>query len=578
MERPTSKKRLEELSQGILDYSSFNEPAFLTEAAQSLGKILKDKIQNVLPLYQKLALDLLKAQQYENALEIVETALNALKHDVIALTHEAGFLLLKGEILRQLGQNNEALSCFEKVIELKPNDIGALLNQGIILLELKEYDKAYDSFKQARQNKPQDPPTLAILAEGLSSIGSHHCQLGNYAKALEVLNEALELNPNYALALGWRGMALRNVEYNELGYEEAIKSLQQAITLDPSLAWAYAELGKTWSEREEYEKAVQNLQEAVKRDPTLYWVYADLGENLCQLERYKEALDALDEALKFEPQNETIMENRAIALAELERYPEALQTLDQALKLANPDYTFILGVQAEILADIAEYEKAAKVLDKAIEGDSQYEQLFNLKGWVLSKLGRIKEAQQAYKSARSLNPRNLWVHKGIAETYYLLGDLKSSKDEYNKIIEKAEKRPDEFYFDLVGWCYYRLYQYSAAAKFFVQALSLLEAEDIMRLSIQFDLSLSLMCSERYELALQEYEKGLEMIGDKPLLRRCGLLSVALFDFKDTIKNNPELEKVKEAKKVLDLLEKALAEANKSKKEILSELKLDCLTD
>lgn len=39
-----------------------------------------------------------------------------------------------------------------------------------------------------------------------------------------------------------------------------------------------------------------------------------------------------------------------------------------------------------------------------------------------------------------------------------------------------------------------------------------------------------------------------------------------------------IEEVKEAKEVLDLLGKALAEADKSKKEILAKLKLDCLAD
>lgn len=581
METTDSQKKLEELSKDILSYSSFNKPApaFLTEAAQSLGRVLKEKIQNILPLYQNLALDLLKAQQYEDALGIVETALNALKHDVTPLTHNADFLLLKGEILRQLGRNNEALSCFEQVIELKPNNIGALLNQGIIFLESKDYDKAYDFFKQAEQNKPQDTPTLAILAEGLSRIGSQYCRSRNYTEALEVLNKALELNPNAALALGWKGMALRNLGCNE----EAIKSLQQAITLDPSLAWAYAELGKTWSEMGEYEKAVQNLQEAVKREPTLYGVYKDLGDNLCQLERYQEALDVLDEALKFEPQNATIMENRAIALAELDRYPEALQVLDRALKLPKPDYTFLLGLQAEILVDIAEYEQAVKVLDKAIQRDSQYEQIFYLQGLALSKLGRIKEAQQAYTSALQINSSNLWVHKGIAETYYLLGNRKKAEDEYQKIIEEAKQRTDEFYFDLVGWCEYRQDNYSEAARFFVQALSLLETEDPIQLSLQFDLSLALMCSKRYELALQEYKKGIDRIQEKYVEKEyapkiCGLLSVAVIDLKDAMKHSPELEEVKEAKEVLDLLGKALAEADKSKKEILAKLKLDCLAD
>jgi tetratricopeptide (TPR) repeat protein len=573
-----NQKRLEEPPKDILSHSPFDEPAFLTEAARSLVKIVKDKIQDVLPLYHKLALDLLKAQQYEEALEIVDIALKAIKDDVTALSNNVNFLCLKGEILRLLGRNNDALLYFDRAIKINPNDIGALIYaliyRGKVLLELEKYEEAYESFKQALQNKPQDSLTLTILAEGLGSIGSHYCQLGNYPEALEVLNESLELNQNYALSFCWKGRVLRNLGYNEA----AIENLQKAITLNPSLAWAYAELGKTYSDIEEHEKAVYNLQESVNRDPTINWVYADLGENLCQLERYQEALDVLDKALELDTGNETIMENRAIALVELDRYPEALQELDKALKLANPNYTFTLGLQAEILAYIAEYEKSVKVLDKAIKVDSKSEQLFYLKGWVLSKLGKIQEAQEAYQFALNLNRRNLWVHKGIAETYYLLNGLKSSEDEYKKIIEEAEKRTDEFYFDLVGWCYYRLGQYSTAAKFFVQVLSLLEAEDTIVLSTQFDLSLSLMCSERYELALQEYQKGLDMIVNKSAPRRCGLLSVALIDFQDATKNNPQLNEIKQVETVKKLLNKAVDEAERSKREILSKLELDCLTD
>ena len=270
------------------------------------------------------------------------------------------------------------------------------------------------------------------------------------------------------------------------------------------------------------------------------------------------------------------MEFKAIALFELDRYPEALQVLDQALKLANSDYTFIFGLQAEIFCDIAEYEKAVEVLDKAIQRDPKYDRLFELKGWALSHLKRIKEAQQAYNSAHKLNLSDLWLKKGIAETYYLLNKPEDSKHLYEEIIKEAETRTEEFYFDLLGWCYYRLGKFTTSAKFFIQALSILRVEDTIRFSTQFDLSLAFMCSKRYELGLQEYKKGVENINDnynddKYAPRRCGFLFVALSDFKDALKNNPELEKVKQSKEVLDLLEKAFDEANKSKREILSNL-------
>ena len=573
MEISAIKKRIEQKTDEILGASliQFSEqPKILTNTAKLIADILKEKIKDALPFYKFLLSSLVEARRYEEALDIMNTVLPASSKDI-------NFLNFQGEILQRLGRNEDALKCFEQALEMNPHDIGALVNRGMVLLKLEKYEEAQSALEQAleqvQKHKPEDSLILEILAEGLSGIASYLCLSEKYPEALDVINKTLELNPNSALSLGLRGIALRNVGFNN----KALKDLEKSITLDPTLTWIHIELAKTWSEMGEYEKAVQILQEAVKLDPTLDGVYANLGENLCQLGQYQEALDALEKGLEIDPHNETIMENKAICLAELDRYSEALQTLDQASKLANCDQTFIFGLQAEILSDIAEYEKAVKILNKAIEIDSKYDQLFYLKGWILSKLERFEEAKQAYESAKVINSSNLWIHKGIAETYYLLGQPEKATKEYELIIKEAENRTDEFYFDLVGWCYYRLSQYSTAAKFFVQALSLLEPEDFIRFSIQFDLSLALMCSKRHELALQEYKKGLNMIKKQYVLKRCGVLSVALMDFEDAL-NNLNLKKFKQAKEILKLLEEALAEANKSKQEILSEIQLDCLTE
>ena len=116
----------------------------------------------------------------------------------------------------------------------------------------------------------------------------------------------------------------------------------------------------------------------------------------------------------------------------------------------------------------------------------------------------------------------------------------------------------------MGWCYYRLGQYSKAANYLNQAFTSCTTDD-EACTLQFDVSLALMCSKRYELALQEYETGLQTLNEQSPLRRCGLLSIALLDLKDAI-NQPHLNlsQVPEAQKALKLLEKAFNKAESFK--------------
>jgi len=78
--------------------------------------------------------------------------------------------------------------------------------------------------------------------------------------ALPIYEQAIHLNPNYALAYHNKGVALYNLRH----YQEALAAYEQAIHLDPSLALAYKgkglvleDLGKKQEAQQAYERAKQ---------------------------------------------------------------------------------------------------------------------------------------------------------------------------------------------------------------------------------------------------------------------------------------------------------------------------------
>lgn len=85
---------------------------------------------------------------------------------------------------------------------------------------------------------------------------------GNFDKAVELYNEAIEINPTHALFFSKRGQA-----YLKLNKPNAcIKDCTQALELNPDSAAAYKFRGRAYRLLADWEKAAQDLRTACKID------------------------------------------------------------------------------------------------------------------------------------------------------------------------------------------------------------------------------------------------------------------------------------------------------------------------
>jgi len=185
-------------------------------------------------------------------------------------------------------------------------------------------------------------------------------------KALELLDHALAIDPEYPLALslaGWcyaqrsvynwtddidlaRSAALRLAEKaTEQGGEDplilavlgAVHSisrnhgtarvmLERAVTLDPNAAWAWSRLGWVENYSERPDRAVTHFERALRLsplDPMNFNNYVGMGSANEVAERYDAAVEMYRRALQERPHADWILRNLVSALVGAGRMDEA---------------------------------------------------------------------------------------------------------------------------------------------------------------------------------------------------------------------------------------------------------------
>ncbi len=117
------------------------------------------------------------------------------------------------------------------------------------------------------------PEARVASAEGLYSSGLRLLWVGDYTKALQRFEDAVEGNPRYAEAYFQIGYC-----NDQLGrYAEAIEPIKQAIRIKPDYAEAYVNLGATYHQLTRYTEAAQAYNRAISIKPDYAMAYCNLG-------------------------------------------------------------------------------------------------------------------------------------------------------------------------------------------------------------------------------------------------------------------------------------------------------------
>jgi predicted O-linked N-acetylglucosamine transferase (SPINDLY family) len=219
-------------------------------------------------------------------------------------------------------------------------------------------------------------------------------QRGQAQAAVELLSQAIALNPHHAPTYADRGIALHSLGR----LEDALASLDQALALQPDYAQALHCRGVV----------VQDLQ---RREATLAARPDDAealnrrGITLRNLQRLQDALASFDQALDLRPDYADALNNRAITLQDLGRLEEALLSYDRALAITpgSADLHYNRGIA---LQRLNAHDDALASFDQALAISPNHVDALCNRGNVLTSLKRFGQALTSYEQALRIRPNH----------------------------------------------------------------------------------------------------------------------------------------------------------------------------
>ena len=214
-------------------------------------------------------------------------------------------------------RTDEAIACYDRALQIKPDSLLALNGKGSLLGRLKQYDKALSCLDRAVAANPNIFGTRFNRALALQNLEKLEAALGEY-------DEALRLKPDHAKAAMNRGMVL-----------QALNRLDEALAA---------------------------FDACLERDPDDADLLNARGAVLAGLKRWDEASASYERALAIDPAHLAALNNRAILLLLKGNEPESLRAFDKIVALA-PDHrparlhrSFILLRAGDLLRGWKEYE------------------------------------------------------------------------------------------------------------------------------------------------------------------------------------------------------------------------------
>jgi tetratricopeptide (TPR) repeat protein len=384
-------------------------------------------------------------------------------------------------LARLAGRWQDAEEVLETVLAMQPGDLATLIRLGEAQLELGKLDEAEQSYQQVVVAAP-------YLAAGYAGRGRVAYARGEYERAIEDLDRALELQPaatslHHRLGMAYRqagrldeardhlskntgvylefpdpliqeaGSLLQStqvyfntgiIEVRQGNFDEAVRLFQLALEEQPDDALAAYNLGLALLKKGARQEGIEWLARSVEMDPDFRNGHFNLAMMLAEDGQWPQVVEHLRQAHRIDPEDRIAHLELATALTRVGRAQEAIAELRALLELhpRDPEALLNLGI---LLAGSGREMEAIEALQRLIEvgGDPQ------VRGAAHGELGRLLEARGAgaaalaeYQAAVELAPESVETQAALASALGRTGRFAEAAEHYAAVVRLAPKRVD----------------------------------------------------------------------------------------------------------------------------------------
>jgi lipoprotein NlpI len=166
-------------------------------------------------------------------------------------------------------------------------------------------------------------------AVALYNRGNAYAAKAQYDRAIEDFDQAIRLDPKYALTLYDRGIA-----YGAKGqYDRAIEDFDQAIGLDPKYALAFDGRGVAYAKKAQYDRAIEDFDQAIALDPKYALAFYSRGVAYAAKAQYDRAIEDFDQAIALDPKDAPAIYSRGIVYFNKGQFAVAARDFEQSLSI-----------------------------------------------------------------------------------------------------------------------------------------------------------------------------------------------------------------------------------------------------
>ena len=340
---------------------------------------------------------------------------------------QAQAMFREGLALQNAGQLEQAHAIYHQVLKLLPRHFDALHMLGVIAARTNNPTRAIELINKAIEVNPNVASAHSNLGNALNALKRHQAAIASY-------DQAIAIKPDHANAYANRGKAL----YELKQYQAAITSYDQAIAIKPDHADAYCDRGIALNELKQYEAAVDSYDKAIAIKPAHALAHCNRGVSLYELKQYQAAIESFDKALFIHPDYADAYSNRGNVWHNLGQHQTAIESYDKAIAI-KPDYAEAYYNRGNALHNLGQYQAAIESLDNAIAIKSDFAGAYSNRGNALIELKQYQAGIDSFDKALALRPDSEFLYGVRLHTKMQMCDWSDAEDQIAELTQKIQR-------------------------------------------------------------------------------------------------------------------------------------------
>lgn len=220
-------------------------------------------------------------------------------------------------------------------------------------------------------NPQSSSPTSLTDPQQLLAAGQAAQDQGRFDEAIRTYNRVIALSANQSRTAAIANLKIGNAYMSQGKFGNAEVAFECAVTLNPTDAEAYNNLGEALGELKQYPRAIEAFNKAVSLDPRLLKAKYNQAVSYDRLGNFRYSEFVFRNLIKNNPGYSLSYDGLAVTLSKAGRAKEAIAFHEKAIALdpREPSYYYNCAISYLMLGNTAkalEQQEKLKAIDPAV--------------------------------------------------------------------------------------------------------------------------------------------------------------------------------------------------------------------